>query len=149
MLHVGEVEAPVLASQIMAVHRQCGDRGEWQVVVARQGNGNGRVVAGVDDHLMKAHVQVVIDLQVVFAHKALVEQLIAVDQALLQRSACLHRQATFCSLTRRQPLQHTAHLDRTRDVIGADRTHLKPPATKAHQQAFLFEGAKCHAHRHA
>ena len=73
VLHVGEVEAPVFAGQVMAVHRQCGDRRERQVVVARQGIGDGRVVAGFDDHLVKAHVQVVVGLQVVFGHEALVE----------------------------------------------------------------------------
>ncbi|MNP87537.1 hypothetical protein D3C76_1884980 [compost metagenome] len=57
----------------MAGHGQCGDRGERQVVVACQGIGDGRIVAGFDDHLVKAHVQVVIGLQVVFGHEPLVE----------------------------------------------------------------------------
>jgi hypothetical protein len=50
------------------------------VVVARQGIGNGRVVAGFDDHLVKAHVQVVVGLQVIFGHEALVEQLVALTR---------------------------------------------------------------------
>ncbi|MNH30249.1 hypothetical protein D3C79_905350 [compost metagenome] len=106
-------------------------------------------MAGFDDHLVKAHVQVVIGLQVVFGHKALVEQLVAIDQALLQRRAGLGWQATLCGLASGQPLQYAAYLDRASDIIGADRAHLKPPAAKAHQQAFLLEGTKRHAHRHA
>ncbi len=59
------------------------------MIIARQRVGDRRVVAAFDDDLVKAHVQVVIDLKVVFGHVTLFEQLIALDQAALQRGAGL------------------------------------------------------------
>ncbi|MNP49257.1 hypothetical protein D3C76_1434320 [compost metagenome] len=119
------------------------------MVVARQGFGNRRVGAAVDDHLVKAHVEVMERLEVFFRHVALVEQRIALHQAFAQRRLCFFTQAAFGALSRRQTLQYPTHLHGAGDIVGTHRAHLITPATMAHQQAFLFQGQERHAHRHA
>lgn len=42
-----------------------------QVIVARQGIGDHRVVAASDDHLVKSHVEIVMDFQVFYGHAPL------------------------------------------------------------------------------
>jgi hypothetical protein len=118
MLHVGIVETSVLTGHVFAIHRQRRDRGERQMVVARQRIGDRRVVAAFDDDLVKAHVQVVIDLKVILGHEALVEQLVAFDQAALERCTRLIGQTALGGLARRQAFQHAAHLDGTGDVMA-------------------------------
>ncbi|VVP52540.1 hypothetical protein PS847_05457 [Pseudomonas fluorescens] len=119
------------------------------MVVARQGFGNRRVGAAVDDYLMKAHVEVMECLKVFFRHVAFVEQRITLHQAFAQRRLGFFTQAAFGALPRRQTLQHPAHLHGPGDIVGAHRAHLITPATIAHQQAFLFQCQERHAHRHA
>ncbi|MOA13539.1 hypothetical protein D3C78_1335970 [compost metagenome] len=119
------------------------------MVVTRQCIRNRRVVAAFDNHLVKAHVEVVIGLKVFLGDKAFVEQLIAFVQAALEGFPCFWRQAPLSGLAGGQAFEYAAHLHGPCDVIGADRAHLKAPSAKTHQQPFLLQGAKRHAHGHA
>ncbi|MNG21050.1 hypothetical protein D3C84_1053740 [compost metagenome] len=90
------------------------------MIVARQCVGNGRVMAAFDDHLMEAHVEVVIDLQVLYGYVTLVEQLITLQQAQLKGRAGFVRQPTLSGLSRRKAFENATHFNRTGNVIGTD-----------------------------
>ncbi len=57
VLQVGEIEATVLAVEILGIHRQGAHRGEGQVLVTPQGHGDGRITAGRDDGLVKGPIE--------------------------------------------------------------------------------------------
>ena len=81
--------------------------------------------------------------------RALYEQRIALHQAGFQFVPGLLTDADFSHLPRGQTFKHAANFNRSGDFMRADRTHLKTATPERHQQPFLLQRAKGHAHRHA
>ena len=119
------------------------------MVVARQGLGDGAVAAGLDDRLVKAHVEAVIRLQVLGQHMALCKDAVAFVQALLELRPRLLGDTALGRLARCQPFQHAAHLHGAGDVVFGDFAHRVATVAGLDQQPFLLQHAQRHAHRHA
>ncbi|MCY1292243.1 hypothetical protein D9M70_414590 [compost metagenome] len=84
MLHVGKIEAAILARHIIPVHGKCGDGSKREVVIAHQGHFDGGIAAGLDDQTVEPHVQVLVRLQIVVRDKSFRKQRIPLLQALLK-----------------------------------------------------------------